>query len=104
MRDGLQDVRTKLVEARATDQAHDAGHFVTQDSKAVCGAGLAAGGEAVHGTAPDQAGARAAGDGFDNVAAATDAAIKKDFHIAAGGSNNLLQEVERRRRAIELAA
>src|SRR3954451_14382424 len=87
-----------------SEQFHGADYVGAEDVEGAGDAWTAGGGEGVGGGAADQDGAGAEGEGFDNVAAAADAAVEQHFDLAVHRFDHLGQNGDRRGDAVELAA
>jgi hypothetical protein len=87
--------------AEEPEGAFDVG---AEDFKGAHYAWVAGGGQAVGVGAADEDGAGAKADGFDNVAAATDAAIHQHFGAAVGGGDDFGKRADCRIDGIELTA
>ena len=87
-----------------TEQRHVARELGLQDLQRLDDAGFAARAEAVEMRPARRAGARPERERFQNVRAAAHAAVEDHLEAVAGGVDDLLEHVERRRREVELPA
>ena len=86
------------------EKAKRALDIVAQDFNRTGYAGLAGGGETVDVGAADEDGAGAKTEGFDDVAAAADAAVDQNFGVAADGGDDFWKGMKRGGDRIELPA
>jgi|SRR5579871_1051316 len=96
--------RIEFLDGRAAEEAEGAVDAFAEDLNAAKNAGFACGAEPVSVGAPDKNGASAEADGFDDVGAATDSAVEKDFGLTADGGDDFRQDAESWRNGVELAA
>src|SRR5579863_8565891 len=88
----------------AAEKAEGAFDVGAKDLDGVGDAGLAGGGHAVSISAADEDGALSEAEGFDDIAAATNAAVEEDFGLMADGGDNFRERAECGGDGVELAA